>query len=303
MELRRFVRCALFLHKSGVDRGGLWALSFLMSLCLLILGCSGQKEKEKSTASGAKRVTVQVEIPSKLPEKVTKRAKADEVNTTEAASTAGRYQGKEIPEDASGKEEAGKTLEGETPRVVDLVERVLRPDLSREERTAAVKELANLDHATILKVVMNALDSPSPDVREAALEALTEVDDEAVNTPLIKALEDDAPDVREKAMDVMGHIESPNILPTLERALADRDEDVREEALSVLEDIPDHRAVDILIEKGLQHENESIREETLDSLEFITDQRFESYEQAREWWDRNRDEFVFPKVWQIRKRW
>ena len=94
-------------------------------------------------------------------------------------------------------------------------------------------------------------------------------------------------------MDVMDQLESPNTLPSLERALTDSDADIREQALSILEDIPDRRAVDLLIEQGLQHDDESIREDTLDSLEFITDQDFDRWEEAVEWWYSNRDDFVF----------
>ena len=68
---------------------------------------------------------------------------------------------------------------------------------------------------------------------------------------------------------------------------------MREAALSILEDIPDPRAVDMLIEKGLLNYNHSISQEAFDSLEFITDQEFESYEEARKWWDAHRDTFTF----------
>jgi len=274
-----------------------------MILCLLILSCSRQKEEKKPTGSEAKRVTVQVKIPAKSSGQAAKNGKARETTGREVALAGGRYQAKKIPGDASRKEKTGKTIKEETLEAVNPAESVIRTDLSEKERMAAVQELANLDRATRLEVVMNALEAESPNVRKAALAALADVDDEAVNVALLKAMEDENLGVREKAMEVMEHIESPNILPSLERALSDSDEDIREQALSILEDIPDHRAVDILIEKGLQHHDESIREETLNSLEFITDQRFESYVDAREWWDSNRDEFVFPKVWRIRKSW
>jgi HEAT repeat protein len=273
-----------------------------MTLCLLILDCSRQKEEEKPTGAATKKVAVQAKITPKSSVKEAKNTKAGKVTAREATVARGQYAGKGMPEDASSKEKS-RTIAEETPKVLDPAESVIRTDLSEEERRAAVKALANMDHATILEVVMKALDSPSPDVRKAVLEALAEVDDEAVNVPLLKAMEDENIEVREEAMQVMDELESPNILPSLELALFDSDEDIREEALSILEDIPNHGAVDILIEKGLQHEDESIREDTLVSLEFITDQRFASYEQAREWWDRNRDEFVFPEVWRIRKNW
>jgi len=292
MEFRKFYRHRVSPNRTRNIYIGLCAL-LLLIVSTTLFHWGHQQETQPDSAVLPEKETVQT--TSKSPEKAKKHREAREKTRTEAAFARGQYQGKRGSEDTSKKEKTAETVEGETPEVVDLTERILRPDLSDAERMAAVKELANMDHATILNVVMKALDSPSADVREAVLQALAEVDDEAVNAPLLKAMEDENVEVREEAMDVMEEIESPNILPSLELALFDSDEDIREEALSVLEDIPDHRAVDILIEKGLQHDDESIRQDTLDSLEFITDQEFESYEQAHEWWEANRDEFVFDE--------
>jgi hypothetical protein len=290
MEFRR-----LFPHRMSPNRTriiciGLCAILLLL-VCTTLFYWGRRQETQPDSAVLPEKETVQT--TSRSPEKAKKHRKAREKTGTEAVSARGQYQGERVPEGSWKNETLRKTINEETPEVVDLTDRILRPDLSDAERMAAVKELASMDHATILEVVMKALDSPSPDVREAVLESLAEVDDEAVNAPLLKAMEDENVEVREEAMDVMERIESPNILPSLERALFDSDEDIREQALSVLEDIPDHSAVDILIEKGLQHDDESIRQDTLDSLDFITDQEFESYEQAHEWWELNRDEFVF----------
>jgi len=263
----------------------------LLVACSLIFHFARQKEDEQPAV--ARQEKVKVKFVPKSSKKVTKGIKSGKVTTAEASLPRRPYQEKNIPKDSSRDEQTGKTMDKETLEALDLAERVLRPDLSEEERSAAVEELERMDHSTILEVVMKALDSPSPEVRQAALDALWEVDDEAVNTPLMKALEDVDADVRESAMDVMDQLESPNTLPSLERALTDSDADIRAQALSILEDIPDHRAVDLLIEQGLQHDDESIREDTLDSLEFITDQNFDRWEEAIQWWYLNRDTFVF----------
>ncbi len=71
------------------------------------------------------------------------------------------------------------------------------------------------------------------------------------------------------------------------------DEDVREKALITIEDIPDKRAVDALINIGLLSDDDELREDALDSIEFITDQEFKNYDDARAWWDAHRDEFQF----------
>jgi HEAT repeat protein len=291
MELRR-----LFLHGMSPNRTRIIYLGLcvvlLIIVCTVLFYWERQKGIKSDSAVLPEKKTAQ--MASKSPKKQAKQRKAGKVTISETAVARGQYAGKGMPEDASSKEKS-RTIAEETPKVLDPAESVIRTDLSEEERRAAVKALANMDHATILEVVMKALDSPSPDVRKAVLEALAEVDDEAVNVPLLKAMEDENVEVREEAMQVMDELESPNILPSLELALFDSDEDIREEALSILEDIPNHGAVDILIEKGLQHEDESIREDTLDSLDYLTDQRFASYEEAHEWWEANRDEFVFEE--------
>ena len=94
-------------------------------------------------------------------------------------------------------------------------------------------------------------------------------------------------------MEVMDDIQSPIILSSLEQALVAGDEDMRTAALSILEDIPDPGAVELIIEKGLLNYNSSVSQKAFDSLEFITDQEFKSYQEARDWWDANKDTFQF----------
>jgi len=168
-------------------------------------------------------------------------------------------------------------------------------DQLAKEKPAAGEDLEGADTRTLIDKVMTALDNPDPEVREEALEALEVegVGDEAINGPLLKALADENADVRQSALDLMDDIQSPIILPSLEQALVAGDEDMREAALSTLEDIPDPRAVDLIIEKGLLNYNNKISQEALDSLEFITDQEFNSYDEARKWWDANRETFNF----------
>jgi|GEM_PF-6602029 hypothetical protein len=183
--------------------------------------------------------------------------------------------------------------EDKTPGFEKEQEPWFSPTMSYEERSKAIDELAKKDYSTIVSVVTKSLDSPDPEVREDILDALMAVDDYQVNTPLLKAIEDDNPDVAEKAMEVIDNIHSSNILPSLERALNDKDEDIREQALSILEDLTDHGALDILINKGLYNDYPGTREDVLDSLNFITDQEFETGEEARQWWEQNRDSFIF----------
>ena len=146
---------------------------------------------------------------------------------------------------------------------------------------------------TVVAEVVTALDDPNPRLREKALERLESVDHPAVNTALSKAIRDSDEDVRETAMDVMGEIGSANILDTLSEALTYGDEYMREAALDISEDISDPRTVDLLIEKGLLNDNTEIQQSALAILEGFTDQEFSNYEEARKWWDENRESFQF----------
>jgi hypothetical protein len=172
------------------------------------------------------------------------------------------------------------------------------PDQHRTSgRTEPVKTetATRLDAQKVAAEVLAALDDPNPRVRQAALERLESVDHPAVNPVLSKAINDTDEDVRDTAMDVISEIDSPNILDTLAEALTYGDADVRDRALDFLENISDLRTIDILIEKGLTNDNAEIEESALAILDGLTDQEFSSYQEARQWWDQNRETFQFDQ--------
>jgi len=180
------------------------------------------------------------------------------------------------------------------PIVMDVVMMALNDD-NPDIRELALDVIMNVDDPAVIPAVVKALDDDNPDIREYALDALMEVDDPRINDALLKALDDENVDVRDNALNIMLYISSPNVLDALAKAITDPDPDIREKAIITIEDISDPRTIDILIEKGLLHDDDSIRQDALDSLNFITDQEFESYEEARAWWDRNRATFNFDE--------
>jgi len=178
------------------------------------------------------------------------------------------------------------------PIVLDVVMMALNDD-NPDIRELALDVIMNVDDPAVVPAVVKALDDENPDIREYALDALMEVDDPRINDALLKALDDENVDVRDNALNIMLYISSPNVLDALAKAITDPDPDIREKAILTIEDISDPRTIDILIEKGLLHDDDSIRQDALDSLNFITDQEFQTYEEAREWWERNRASFTF----------
>ena len=75
--------------------------------------------------------------------------------------------------------------------------------------------------------------------------------------------------------------------------MTDSSPSVREGALQCIEDIPDKGAVDILVYDGLLSDYEDVREASKEALEFITDEEFETYDEAKAWWTKNRASFDF----------
>jgi HEAT repeat protein len=190
-------------------------------------------------------------------------------------------------------ETSGVSTETTPGLLVYKAESAFAGDFSAEEKLAAIRRLEAIDDPIVLDAVMIAMDDPDPDLRKAALEVLRDMDNEEINEAFLAGLEDDNQEVTEKAMDIMADSDSPTILPSLEQALLDSDEKIQRISMLTLEDISDPRAVDILIETGLLNHNESIREKVLDSLEFIIGRRFETYQDAKIWWELNRDNFEF----------
>jgi HEAT repeat protein len=58
----------------------------------------------------------------------------------------------------------------------------------------------------------------------------------------------------------------------------------------MLENIRDHRAVDILIE-ALRDEDAEFREKVSSAISMLLDKEFESYKEAKTWWEKNRDRY------------
>lgn len=285
---------------------------FLLLTCSLVL-YSG-REKRTEAPPGAPAESETTEFSTHLSVQAKKRGEAAQTIATEGVKTQHQHLEQQNEADVRARlrkkfyERRKAFLEGKNERIArQKIQRLQRgarlEGLKGTEEKGEISDGAGTDqvqkekpeadvHTLIDKVIM-ALNNPDPEVRAEALEALEDVDDEAINGPLSKALTDENPDVRESAMEVMDDIQSPIILSSLEQALVAGDEDMRTAALSILEDIPDPGAVELIIEKGLLNYNSSVSQKAFDSLEFITDQEFKSYQEARDWWDANKDTFQF----------
>jgi len=217
-----------------------------------------------------------------------------------------------------------KNAKEEDSKVREVYARLKQP-MTDNERLDLLAELFGSTNPLILDIVYKELDNPSKAVRLDALDLLSEFQNEDVFDNLSKALDDKSAEVREAAIDILNDIEikggSSYEADLLAKGINDKSEDVRDTALSVLGDKPRFEietiaesaissqypdvkdeilsnlalnpsinGVEIMI-TGLRDKNQDFREDVQFELEVITDHEFNSYEEAKDWWDKNKFKF------------
>ncbi|MBO4554034.1 HEAT repeat domain-containing protein [bacterium] len=195
--------------------------------------------------------------------------------------------------DSDSKIEALENLIGiDHPDILPTIELAL-DDEDPVVREVALDAIMNINSEEVVPIVVKALDDPEPDLRLVSLDALMDVKSASINDALQKAMKDESEEVREGVMDLLFISENPAALPTIKTAFSDSSPAIREGALMCIEDIRDKGAVDILIYDGMLSNYEDVREASKEALEFITDEEFETYDEAKAWWNKNRDSFEF----------
>ena len=195
--------------------------------------------------------------------------------------------------DSDSKIEALENLIGiDHPDILPTIELAL-DDEDPVVREVALDAIMNINSEEVVPIVVKALDDPEPDLRLVSLDALMDVKSASINDALQKAMKDESEEVREGVMDLLFISENPAALPTIKTAFTDSSPAIREGALMCIEDIRDKGAVDILIYDGMLSDYEDVREASKEALEFITDEEFETYDEAKAWWSKNRDSFEF----------
>jgi hypothetical protein len=157
-------------------------------------------------------------------------------------------------------------------------------DESSDVRMEAVQAIRFMDHPCVVPAVEKALNDTDPEIRADAIDALLNVKDISVNPALEKALWDENPDVRDEAATVLSTHESPDTLPILEKMLDSEEAEHQELAVDVLEDIPDTRAIDMLIYKGLTA-GDTASEAAQAVLEKLSGRQYILTENWQKWWE------------------
>lgn len=172
-------------------------------------------------------------------------------------------------------------------KILDLVYQAL-DDENDEVRLAAVQLLADFDSEAIVPVVDKAMNDPNEEVRLAAVEALDDIESPEVSGILAKGIADDSEDVRDAVFFLLSDKDSGTKEAILEEAIKSTYPDVREKVPDLAIDAPSHKTMELLI-SAMKDEDEDFREEIKSVISFFLSEDFETYEEAKDWWDKNKD--------------
>ncbi len=165
-------------------------------------------------------------------------------------------------------------------------------DKDLDVRTAAMDMLSmnDINDSNVVYVAAKALKDTELDIRQSAIEACETVTDPAVGKVLAAALADENEDVRIAAIELADQKEPAVRLLVLKAGIAGKYDDVKESAVSSLIDVSSPAAMDILI-TGLKDPSPDFRDSVKSAIDFLVSQKFDTYDQAKKWWDANRTKF------------
>jgi len=170
-----------------------------------------------------------------------------------------------------------------------MVEKALDdPDV--EVRSAAMDALVDNEVPNAVGAVSKALKDSEEQIRELAVEACQYVDDKQAAPLLVEALNDPGENVRTAAVTAVGDKKPETKAVVYKAGIVSPHDDVKEATVAGLVDMSSPQAVDILLE-GLKDSNPEIKEEVVSGLSFLIDQEFQTYEQAKSWWNKNKKRF------------
>jgi HEAT repeat protein len=155
---------------------------------------------------------------------------------------------------------------------------------------AGIELLQGYESPKVLPAVVNAMAYPNEEVRRTAVNILLDINDPKAGDLLATALSDESEDIRDAALDITRYKDKQIQFRVLETAISCPFSDTKEKSVFMLENIRDHRAVDILIE-ALRDEDAEFREKVSSAISMLLDKEFESYKEAKTWWEKNRDRY------------
>ncbi|NLF19765.1 MAG: HEAT repeat domain-containing protein [Lentisphaerae bacterium] len=176
------------------------------------------------------------------------------------------------------------------PQTLPAVSAALEHD-DASVRQKAFAVIEGYQTADILPLVRKGLGDADAEVRLAAVYALAAVVDPAVSALLIEAMQDDSLFVRQAVFAMLEAKPAEVRQDVYEAGIGSPHDDVWGEVVSAILFHPSHDAVMTLM-TGLKSPSEFQRDQVNDALQFLVSERFDSYDEARTWWDANRHRFA-----------
>jgi len=155
---------------------------------------------------------------------------------------------------------------------------------------AALELLEPYQNAAILPLLEQGFSMTDKETRLAALAPLAKLTDPRAADLMGLAMNDASEDVRTRAMEIVEQQSEDSQLISLEKGLASAYADTQSQALSQLELRGGKAVVDIVL-NGLQSQNSQFRQEVNSVLQFLLDREFESYQEAAQWWQANKNRY------------
>ncbi|MGA2172134.1 MAG: HEAT repeat domain-containing protein [Sedimentisphaerales bacterium] len=287
----------------GFSVSAVYILLVFLSVICIIIGCSSKKDETNAEKSGTAKT--RGNIPS--VNRVAQEPKSPILTLPDANQTVKKTDESHkarVPTDALQKEfnttssserkiELFKFLPDKAfdhdPCVVALVQTAVA-DNDGNVVLAAVESLQGCESPEVLPVVAKAMTHPSEEVRRTAVGLLSDINAPQTGDLLATALSDESEDIRDAAFDITRFKDEQIQFKVLEKGISSPYGDTKEESVAMLENMGGHRAVDILIE-ALQDKDAEFREKVASSISMLIDKEFNSYEEAKTWWEQNRDKY------------
>lgn len=225
-------------------------------------------------------------------------------------------------------EEFGEELTEDEIALINHVREQIKLDIHPEKKVELLDELWGIEHPLLVEIAMIALSDENAEVRLSAIELIEDYETDKALPAIEKALQDNSLEVREVAVNSLYYIETPDATNLLVKGVDDKAPEIRELVFDILEDrpqnvqesvlqtaikspqkdvkervadmiidIPSHNVMDILLE-GMKTRDEEFRQEIVEIIDFFVSEEFESYEEAKRWWETNKyrfDEELFER--------
>jgi HEAT repeat protein len=290
----------------GFSVSAVYILFISLSVICIVIGCSSKKdEKGKSGAGKSHPAKVAANAPS--ADKASQLPKSPILTSPDTNQTAKKTDEppkgevsayslwKEYNKADSSKrkiEVLGFLPDGAIDRDPCAIGMVLTAvaDEDANVALAGIELVQGCRKPEVLPVVAKAMSHPDEEVRRLAVGILSDIDDPQTGDLLVTALSDDSNDVREAALDIARDKDERVQFKVLEKGISCSYGDTKDASVDMLEQAGGRRAVDILI-GALQDKDAKFREKAASSISTLIDKEFTSYEEAKTWWEKNRDKY------------